>query len=104
MKYTLKTLKIDLTSSAQRLSASNLWVKSCSLQASTTNTGTTYVGASDVTTSIGHQLTAGKSLALNTVLGTDNRGAINLYDLWALSSVASGDDLIISYLYEDYSG
>lgn len=104
MKYLLKTLKIDLTGSAQRLSASNLWVKSLVVQASSANTGTNYVGDSTVTTTTGIQLTAGQMFSVNTVQGKhENKGQINLYDVFALSSVGAGDDLIVSYLSEDYS-
>ena len=91
-------LKLDLTNSAQRISSSNLWVKHVTFQGALANVGNCAIGKSDVALIKGHNLDGGQSFTID-LIGKSTEG-INLYDVYAISDQASGDDLLVTYLVE----
>jgi hypothetical protein len=99
MKMIPTVLKVDVTTTAARVSATDLWVKWAVFKAALANAGNIALGASNaVTIATGHQLDAAQELPID-LLGKSTEG-INLKDLWVISSEATGDDLLVTYLVE----
>ena len=90
-------INLDASGTAQRLSATNLWVRGVLCQAESGNTGILRVGDSNVSATFGHELVAGEVFTLIPPQKDGEDQLINLYDVW-FDGDTTGDDLMVSYL------
>lgn len=103
MAVAIATVSKNVTTAGTRvaLSATSLVVREFEVQAKTTNTGIIYLGASDVASSNGRQLTAGDSWAMASLVQDDKESTpnitIDLANVYIDSSV-DGEGVIVTYL------
>lgn len=102
MKYELRFLTVDLTTTPTQISASDLWCKAAVAQAYHDNAGLATVGnADDMTDDEGITLSPKESFEMSVPMGrSEAKGQLNLKDYYVLGSAVSGDKLIVAYWVE----
>ncbi len=101
-KLKLKTLTaVSATSTAAPLSATNLWVKSVTIQNLSSSSNEVYFGDSTVTSSNGIELPVGASASIDSnCTPSSEQREINLKDIYVRCASAETANVRISYLAE----
>lgn len=101
--FTILATQPDLASAGtpQRLSASDLWVRSATIEALSSNSGNVFIGDSSANASSakGHRLQAGEAMTLGGDTFHSDSMIFNLKEVW-FDGTVNGSKLIVSYMLD----